>query len=57
MIQCPWCREWRIRNPRMRIQFCPDCSDAWDPEECNEAKSGEAIRRPAGSEDAINDAS
>lgn len=30
----------------MRIQWCPDCSDAWDPVECN-ANDGRAERRPA----------
>lgn len=53
MIQCPWCHEWRIKNVAMRIQFCPACSDAWDPVECNNEK-GEAIKRPAGPEE-VND--
>lgn len=47
MIQCPWCREWREKNIRMRIQWCPECSDAWDPVECN-GKDGAAIKRPEG---------
>lgn len=55
MIQCPWCHGWRQRNLKMRIQFCPECSDAWDPVECNDEKSGDAIRRPAGPEEATND--
>lgn len=46
MIQCPWCRKWKIQDTRMRMQICADCSDAWDPVECND-KSGAAIKRPA----------
>lgn len=46
-LQCPWCHEWREEITRMNMQFCPECSDVWDPKECND-KSGSAVRVPDG---------